>query len=219
VVLHGSVARGEAVRDVSDVNLLVLVDHVDPALFRLLAPQARDWLDRERAMPLVLTWDEWRRASDAFAIETADMLDARDVLYGEDPLEGTSVQPRHLRVQAERELRGKLIHLRQGTLATADRPQELARLLLTALPSIATYLRAALRLAGEDVRGLGTPDVLRRGSTLIGTDPAPALELWEARRQRKVPRLNIQDPRATAVHGILEQTADYVDSLSGDGTP
>jgi hypothetical protein len=37
----------------------------------------RRWLKAERALPLVLTWDEWAAASDVFAIETTDMLDAR----------------------------------------------------------------------------------------------------------------------------------------------
>ncbi len=218
VVLHGSVARDEAVPDVSDVNLLVLVDAVDAALLRQLAPHAQRWLDTERALPLVLTWDEWRSASDAFAIETADMIDARTVLHGDDPLEGAVVRSHHLRVQAERELRGKLIHLREGTLATADRPQELGRLILTALPSVATYLRAVLRLAGEDVAMATTADVLRRGCAVVGADPDPLVGLWEARARRKAPEVEVEDARVAAVHDVLERTAEYVDSLSGETT-
>jgi predicted nucleotidyltransferase len=216
VVLHGSVARDEAVPEVSDVNLLVLVDTVDPGLLRQLAPHARRWLDKERALPLVLTWDEWRSASDAFAIETADMIDARTVLHGEDPLDDATVHDRHLRVQAERELRGKLIHLREGTLATANRPRELGRLILTALPSVATYLRAVLRLVGQDVAHADTPDVIRRGCAVVDSDPELLLELWEARARRKTPKVEVEDPRVTAVHEALESTAHYVDSLSGE---
>ena len=215
VVLHGSVARGEAVEGVSDVNLLVLVDRVDAPLLRTLAPHARGWLEEKRSLPLVLTWDEWRRASDSFAIETADMLDAREVLHGDDPLDGASVRPRHLRVQAERELRGKLIHLREGTLASADRPQDLGRLLLTALPSVATYLRAALRLSGEGEPGK-TPATLDRGAALVGADAERLRELWQLRGRRKLPKVQVDDPRVAAVHEVLERTADYVDSLSGD---
>ena len=215
VVLHGSVARGEAVREVSDVNLLVLVSGMDAEVLKTLAPHARRWLEAERALPLVLTWDEWAAASDSFAIETSDMLDVRVVLHGEDPLEGTTVRDAHLRIQSERELRGKLIHLREGTLATADRPEELGRLLLTALPSVATYLRAALRLAGETVAGEGTPEVLARGSELVGARSDELLELWGLRGDRKTPRVKVDDPRAIAVHDVLERTADHVDTLSG----
>ncbi len=218
VVLHGSVARGEPVKGVSDVNLLVLLDRIDPPLLRELAPHARRWLEKQRALPLVLTWDEWAAASDAFAIETSDMLDAHEVLHGSDPLLDTTVEPRHLRIQAERELRGKLIHLRQGTLAAADRPRELGRLLLAALPSVATYLRAALRLAGEQVTGEETPAVFSRGSRLVGTDETRLLELWDLRSRQKEPEAGVEDPRVAAVHAVLEHTVEYVDTLSGGST-
>lgn len=215
VVLHGSVARGEPVERVSDINLLVLVDGVDADLLRRLAPHARSWQETALALPLVLTWAEWRRASDAFAIETSDMIDAHEVLHGDDPLDDSSVRDRHLRVQAERELRGKLIALREGTVAAADRPEDLGRLLLTALPSVATYLRAALRLAGETAP-LQTPAAFDRGAALVGADPSALAELWTLRGKRKPPRVDVGDPRVTAVHDVLERTADYVDSLSGD---
>ena len=215
VLLHGSVVREEAIIGVSDVNLMVLVDAVDPVLLRTLAPHARQWLEKERSLPLVLTWDEWQAARDAFAVETADMLDAREVLHGADPLEGAVVERDDLRLQAERELRGKLIHLREGTLASADRPEELGRLLLTALPSVTTYLRAALRLAGEPA-GTASPDTLERGARLVGVEPKPLLGLWEQRTRRRVPTVDVGDGPVTAVHQVLERTVAYVDTLSGE---
>jgi predicted nucleotidyltransferase len=215
VVLHGSVARGEPVVGVSDINLLVLVDRVDGRLLRRLAPEARSWLESERAVPLVLTWEEWRAASDAFAIETADMLDAREVLHGEDPLADAVVLDQDLRLQAERELRGKLIHLRQGTLLAADQPRDLGRLLLTALPSVATYLRAALRLAGQTAPG-ATPEVLDRGATLVGAPGERLRRLWQLRTERQAPQVEVDDPLVQAVHEVLERTASYVDTLNGE---
>ena len=217
VVLHGSVARDEAVESVSDVNLLVLVDEVDPELLRLLAPLAREWLETERSLPLVLTWDEWAAASDAFAIETADMLDAHRVLHGDDPLETTVVEDEDLRLQAERELRGKLVHLREGTLAAADRPADLGRLLLTALPSVATYLRAALRLSGQPAP-MNTRETFQRGCAVVGGDPEALVRLWEMRGRRQVPEVDVGDPPVAAVHRILERTVEYVDTLSGEET-
>lgn len=215
VVLHGSVARGEAVDGVSDVNLMVLADTVDPALLRKLAPDARKWLDAERALPLVLGWDEWQASTDAFSIETSDMLDIREILHGEDPLAGVSVNPGELRLQAERELRGKLVHLREGTLVAADRPKDLGRLLLVALPSVATYLRAALRLAGQPVPAT-TPETLEAGCALVGAEAGPLLRLWEQRGRREKLKAEVEDERVTAVHDVLERTVEYVDTLTGD---
>lgn len=215
VVLHGSVARGEAVQGVSDVNLLVLLDAIDADLLRRLAPEARGWLERERSLPLVLTWDEWAAASDAFAVETADMVASHELLHGDDPLVGRRVERRDLRLQAERELRAKLIHLRESTLASADRPDELGRLLLIALPSVATYLRTALRLAGREAPS-ATPDTLRTGAELVGAAPEPLIRLWEMRGRREIPRTAVEDPLMVAVHEILERTVEHVDTLPGE---
>jgi predicted nucleotidyltransferase len=215
VVLHGSVSRGEAVAGVSDVNLLVLLDAIDADVLRRLAPEARGWLERERSVPLVLTWDEWAAASDAFAVETADMVDSHELLHGDDPLDGRTVERRYLRLQAERELRAKLIHLREGTLVSADRPEDLGRLLLVALPSVATYLRTALRLAGEWAP-LATPETLQAGAALVAAEADPLLRLWEMRGRREIPRTEVEDPLMVAVHEILERTVAYVDTLPGE---
>jgi predicted nucleotidyltransferase len=215
VVLHGSVSRGEAVEGVSDINLLVLLDDIDADLLRRLAPKARTWLEQAGSLPLVLTWDEWAAASDAFAVEAADMVDSHEVLHGADPLEGARVDRRDLRLQAERELRGKLIHLREATLASADRPEELGRLLLTALPSVATYLRTALRLAAQKAP-VATTETLREGAELVGAAAAPLLRLWELRGRREVPATRPEDPHMIAIHEILERTVEYVDTLPGE---
>ncbi|MEJ2503837.1 MAG: nucleotidyltransferase domain-containing protein [Gemmatimonadota bacterium] len=214
VVLHGSVARGEAVEDVSDVNLLVLVDDVEPGLLRTLGPHARRWLDREHALPLLLEWGEWQASSDAFAIETADMLDAREVLHGDDPLEGATVQPGDLRLQAEHELRSKLIHVREGLLAGAGRPTELGRLVLVALPSLATYFRAALRLAGDAVPA-GTPAVLEAGSALVDASPGPLTDLWASRSAGRPLKVDIDAPRVRSLHDTFESLVHHVDTLGG----
>lgn len=218
VVLHGSVARGEAVPGVSDVNLLVLLADASPGVLRDLAPHARRWRKEARALPLVLTWDEWAAARDVFAIETADMLDAHAVLHGPDPLEDAEVRDRHLRIQAERELRVKLIHLREAVLARADHADELGELLVTALPSVVTYLRAALRLNGGAVPVHDSREVIARGTALVGADNERLLELWALRGRGQAPDMEVEDPRTAAIHDVLERTAHYVDTLSGDKT-
>ncbi|MBI2396141.1 MAG: nucleotidyltransferase domain-containing protein, partial [Deltaproteobacteria bacterium] len=126
-LLYGSVARGEAVSGVSDINLLILVDRVDAGLLRVGSPLARRWAKAGNTAPLLMPWDEWRRASDVFAVELADMKDAHVLLQGPDPLDGLVVDARALRLQAEREIRGKMLQLREGLLLTAEKPEEVGR--------------------------------------------------------------------------------------------
>ena len=212
VVLFGSVARGEARDSVSDVNLLMLLRTADRATLLRGAAVAQRWREEAGSVPLLFTPDEWRRSADVFPIEIADMQDHRRVLHGPDPLPGLRVSPEYLRLQVEREIRGELAQLRRGIFLAADRPADLGRLLLGAAPSVATHLRAVLRLARQPVPP-GTPAVIRAACTLTGAAPEAFLEVWEARARpdRFVP----SDTSTDGVIAMLLATATYVDSLEG----
>src|SRR3954467_8098522 len=84
-LLYGSIARGEAVEGLSNINVMLLLDRVDMETLRRVAPLTRKWEKTGNLPPLILSWDEWERSADSFAIEVADMRDAREVLSGADP--------------------------------------------------------------------------------------------------------------------------------------
>lgn len=212
VVLHGSVARNEAVPGVSDVNVLVLLDEAGPEELRAIAPLAREWLERAGGPPLILTEREWSRAADVFAIEVADMKDAHELLFGMDPVASLEPKRSELRLQTERELRGKLLQLREGTLLAAESPTELGWLLSAALPSFTAYMRATLRLAGREVPG-DTPSVIIATAETISGDPASFATVWEARSAGRKLEANIGDAIVADYYGLAERMADHVDRL------
>lgn len=212
-LLYGSVARGEAVPGTSDINVLVLLDRIDGDVLRSASPLARRWAETGNTAPLFMATTEWRRAADAFAIELADMHDAHEVVYGADPLVGLEVDPGELRLQAERELRGKLLQLREGMLLAAEDEEALGRLLLVALPSFVTYMRAALRLAGREVP-LDSESVVRAAADLVGGDPTAFLEAWQARRRGRPIRARIGGPLLDGYYALAESTAAFVDTYS-----
>lgn len=210
VVLHGSVARGEAVEGLSDVNLLVLLGDVSPARLAAAAPLVRAWWEDTGAVPLVFTPGEWARSTDVYPVEVADMLDAHRLVAGVDPLEGMAVSLRHMRLQTERELRGKLIHLREGVLLAADRPDDLGRLLVSAAPSLATYLRTVIRLQRREAPP-NTPDAAKSAARIVGGDPGAFLETWEARLAPDDFRPDLATVgRVTA---LMEAAAHFVDTM------
>ena len=212
VVLHGSVARDEAVAGVSDVNELVLLDEVGPAQLRAIAPLARDWLESAGAPPLIFAEREWSRAADVFAIEIADMKDVHEPLYGTDPVATLEPKRTELRLQTERELRGKLLQLREGSLLAAEQPAELGWLLVAALPSFTAYMRATLRLAGRPVPK-DTPSVIIATAETIAGDPASFAAVWDARSNGRKLEARIDDPIVADFYGLAERMADHVDRL------
>jgi hypothetical protein len=205
VIVFGSVSRGEAVPGVSDLNVLVLLDEVSAPVLMRASPLLLGWIRQGNTPPHVYSREEWDGMQDTFAIEIADMLDARDVLWGMDPLSDNVVSYAHLRRQTEQEIRQTMLHLRLRLMLNAASPQEVGSLLVAGLPSFTAYMRALLRLAGE-APGLETRPVIERASALINADPLPMLRCWDARLSRQGFSVAFTDP-------LVERYIEYVRTL------
>jgi hypothetical protein len=210
--LFGSVARGESVQGVSDINVLLLIDHIDPATLKQASPATRNWVKTAQEAPLLFEADQWVRAADVFAIEIADMRDAHEVLYGIDPLEQTHIDETAMRIQAERELRGKLLQLQTGLLVAAQTPDDVGRLLLQSIPSFTTYMRTVLRLAGQTVPPT-TPAVIAAACALVGAKSHACEQVWEARTGRRALKVAVDGGMVDEYYETAEKLADYVDTL------
>ena len=215
-ILYGSAARGEYIDGVSDVNVMILLDDIDSAALVAAAPIANKWAREGHTPPLLMERKQWAQAADVFTIELADMKDAHRALHGADCVAGTAIDAPHLRSQAERELRGKLLQLQTGLLMSTSVKDGAGELLKKALPSFTTYLRAVLRLAGVAIPS-GTPALIKTGLGLVDAAPEAWLAAWEARLQNKPMRVKLGDSLVEQYHTAAERTAVYVDNLQGVG--
>lgn len=212
VVLYGSAARGEYRAGRSDLNLLVLLREVSAGALRRGSEAARAWVAEENPPPLIMAADEWRASADVFAIEVADMRDAHLVLAGADPFAGIEVDPADLRLQCERELKGKKLQLRERYLLFAGEPAELGELLVRSFSTFLVLFRTVLRLEGDDPRG-DPESVLRRLGERVGFAPAALLEIHRARSRGETLR---PAPDAPVVVGYLDavtRVTEHVDRL------
>lgn len=212
--LFGSAARSEWVEGVSDVNVLVLVDTIDAQLLSRGSTTARDSVKRS-VMPLLMELDEWRRAGDVFSIELADMRDAHVPLFGDDPVAHYTPNAGNLRLQAERELRAKLLHLHAGMLLAGDDRKRLGTLFMHSLPSFTTYMRAALRLSGKPVPP-ATPEVIEQACDIAGADAGSFMRVYNARTSRSKLELDLGDPLADRFNASAQQLAEYIDAHKGN---
>jgi hypothetical protein len=209
--LFGSAARGEWIDGISDVNVLVLVDRIDGALLARCAPAVQQAMTGGVA-PLVMERDEWNAAADVFAIEVADMQQASVALFGENPAAGLVVHPAKLRLQAERELRARLVQLHGAMLLAAGDGARLGGLLVRAMPSFATYLRAALRLAGHDVPA-SSRDAIAAGCGLAGADARPLLTVHDARCTGGQLHVELHDTLADDFNEAAKRLVNWIDEF------
>lgn len=190
-VLYGSAARGDWVEGMSDLNLLLIASPLGAAELRAIGPALREASESWRTPPLFLTHEEWSRAADVFAVELTDMQCAREVVRGEDPLAGVQPHPTLLRAAIERELRTRVIRLRQGYSLAAQDPAVLGELARGSLSQAQTLARATLVLVGRPVPSEGGP-LLRAFAEVTGAPPGPLVEVatrWREAAWRCPPEL------------------------------
>ena len=170
-LLYGSAARGDYVAGRSNINLMLVLDDPAPVLLRALAPAFAAWRKAGSEPPLLISRAEWDRASDVFPIEITDMQAGYRVLRGPDPLRGSRVARPDLRQALERELRGKLLRLRQGYAAAAGDPRALGELAAVSAGTIQVLLRGVLSLVGQPVPAEPAA-LVGAAARAVGADPA-----------------------------------------------
>jgi len=180
VLLYGSAAREEHIPGFSDLNVLVIGDSLEVSRLAGLGRAFEPLKQLTRTPPLLWTLAEWSRAADVFPIEIVDMQAARRVLAGSDPVASLVVAPVDLRLALERELRGKLVRLRQGYAAYGGSSKDLGRLAVRTVGTMAVLMRATLVLAGERAP-VATPAVLAAAARRMGFAGAPLERFFELR--------------------------------------
>jgi predicted nucleotidyltransferase len=181
-VLYGSAARGDYVPGRSDINLLLILESTTPATLRGLGPAFDAWRKRSPQPPLLIGRAEWDRADDTFPVELTDMRTAYRVLRGADPLAGVTVDRADLRRALERELRGKLLRLRQGYAAAAGDPALLGEVAGRSAATIMVLLRALLVLLGRAVPA-DPLELAAAAAGSVGVDGEPLLHVIRHRAE------------------------------------
>ncbi|MEO8295953.1 MAG: hypothetical protein ABI613_10605 [Gemmatimonadota bacterium] len=208
-VLYGSVARGDQVAELSDVNLLLILERLDFATLDALEPSFSAWVENRIAPPLLMTLSEWDRASDVFPVEIADMKAAYLVLRGSDPVASLRVSRADLRRALEREYRGKLTRLRQGFVPSKRRPEDLTSLARHSIASVTTLYRGLLTLAGRKTPA-DAGSVLGAAAELVGFSGTAILSIAA---NREDPRWTCRREDLEGYMQAVEQTVSYVDEL------
>src|SRR6516225_6598102 len=113
VILYGSGADGDHHEKFSDLNVLCVLNEVNPASLADCEPIFKWWRAQGNPSPLLLSEEEVRDSTDCFPIEFHDMQERRRVLFGPDVVEKLVIDKTFYRAQVEMELRTKLLRLRQ----------------------------------------------------------------------------------------------------------
>ena len=215
VILYGSAAAGDFVPKQSDYNILVALHKIAPADLRNAQACVREWARLGNPVPVYFTVSELQNASDVFPIEFHQMSIARKVLYGPDVLEDLKISDKFLRLQAEYELRSKLIQLRRQYIPASTSVVGLKNLMAESLSSFSALFRAVLIL-----KGIEPPTTKREIVALttqyIGIDGAPFEKIFNIREN--ISTATLDEISANTLFGeYMEQIENVITAVDAIG--
>ncbi len=109
IAVYGSVAAGDFVPKVSDVNMVIIFDRLEFTDFKKGLKLINRGIKNRISAPLFLTKEYIQRSLDVFPAEFLEMKDNHINLYGEDLLSSLNIDESNLRLYCEQQLKGKLI--------------------------------------------------------------------------------------------------------------
>jgi hypothetical protein len=218
VILFGSAVAGNFHPGLSNLNVLCILGDSSFQSLQTLAPAGKWWDKQKQPPPLCMTRLELDRSTDVFTIELLDMKQHHRVLYGADVLSGLQIPMDLHRIQVEYELREKLILLRQHILVADGSDSKLWDLMLRSAPSFSTLFRHALIALGDSSKS-ARPEAVQTLSQRLGFDPAPVLQVLDA-REKKLDRgkVNVADLAGRYLTAI-ERVTSAVDTALDEKAP
>ncbi|MDY6837506.1 MAG: hypothetical protein SWH78_06000 [Thermodesulfobacteriota bacterium] len=151
IILYGSAASGEYMAGKSDINfMIVLSDNGIDSLERTFEV-IKKWKKRKVATPLFLTEDYIRTSLDAFPIEYLNFQNCHQLVYGKDILKDLTFDRDYVRLQCERDIKGKLLLLREAFLETGGKGKDLQELVAHSVHAFVAVFNGLLYLKGKEV--------------------------------------------------------------------
>ena len=146
LILYGSAAGGHYVKGKSDINLLVVVTKEGINRLEDSLAIVKQWKKNRVAVPLVMTKAFIESSLDCYPIEFLNMKNSHILIHGEDVLEQLKFKPEDLRLQIEKELKGKLVLLRQSYLESEGNSRQIKQLISRSVTAFISIFNALIYL-------------------------------------------------------------------------
>jgi len=186
--IHSIHVTGTALTDdfdekVSDVRSIVVLKQMDLKFLELLAPLGKKYGKKKVSAPLIMTPDYISSSLDVFPIEFLNFRILHKTAFGKDILQEIVIDLGDLRHQAERELKSRLIWLRQGYISSMGDAGLLTEGFISSISDYIPLFRGIIRLFEADPPS-GHTDVLSKLSDVTGVNTDVFARLLRAKHEK-----------------------------------
>lgn len=186
IILYGSAASSDYQPGSSDINLMIVltdqgIDKLDQAL-----PLVEKWRKKQVAVPLFLTPHYIKTSLDVFPLEYLNLQHRHVLVHGRDLLSDLAFEPDHVRLQCEREIKGKLLLLRESFLQSGGKKKELHAVIASSLQAFIAIFKGLLFLKNRELPE-SNREIITAACAASGLKADLFLQLLDVKQQKSRP--------------------------------
>jgi len=146
----GSAIMPDFDEKLSDINSVVVLHDMNLKFIDFLAPLGNKYGKKRIAAPLVMTPEYIFKSVDEFPVEFLDLKLLHKTVFGKDIINDIKISKQPLRIQCAREIKIKLLGLRQGYLSSMGKKEHLSGGLVRSITGTMSLFRAIIYLLGNE---------------------------------------------------------------------
>jgi len=169
IILFGSGARGDYIPGRSDLNFLIVLSEEGMMRLDTLSALTAKWRKSKVATPLFMSEGDIMSSIDAYPVEFLNIKRHYRTIFGKDVMAAIEFDPTHLRLQCERELKGKSLLLLERYTEAEGNTKKIQQLIAESITAFLSIFRALLYLKGIEAPS-GKRDLVRITAEHYGID-------------------------------------------------
>ena len=212
ITITGSSMTDDFDPEKSDINSVFVLNRMDLKFLELLASMGKKYRKKKVAAPLIMTREYIYNSLDVFPLEFMNIRLLHETVWGDDLFQGLEIDMSDLRLQCERELKVRLIGLRQGYIASMGDRRMLSNMFADSFSGYIPLFRGILMILGKPVP-VQNDDVLSALGEVSGIDVNIFRTIGKHRRQKTKPAAEQLNSVFRDCYTAIEKLGDMTDEI------
>lgn len=208
ILIFGSQASVEPENLKSNVNLMIILEHLSAEDLKNISKPVRKWVNAKNPIPVIMGKAEWYSSFDVYALEYSDIKEKYRILYGENLVMNIRVDKHYLRLQCEAELKSLYLKYRNHYLLNINSAGEMKKIADNVIKTLLVIFRGVIRLKGELVPE-SSEYIILQASNYMDIDTNFLIHMANVREKKDVYSNNeimeVSDKLVIVLQDILRQ--------------
>ncbi len=198
--------------DTSDVNSVFVLNKIDLKFLESFARLGKKFGKKHVSSPLIMTPEYILKSLDVFPVEFLTIKIIHKTVFGDDIFSDIEIKRTDLRHQCERELKVKLIGLRQGYLSSSGDKKFLSDLFVGSFSGYIALFRGIIVLFEKPAPGKNE-DVLSALEEVSGVNINMFKTILKAKKDKTKLSVEVLNSIFEDYYKVIEKLGDITDEI------